>query len=77
MNVKALVMRLDAEYVRYRELRKKMNYYRKYGLTDKNSFDFFPLLDEFEILYPKMKNKYGVQLSAKTLNFLNTYIDLI
>ena len=57
----------DEKYIRFQQILKKMKYYRRYGITESNSWEFYILVDEFQPLKEYVERVYQKKL-GKALN---------
>ena len=46
----------------------------KHGITERNSFNFFILLDEFVDCYEHVNKRYHMKPKPATLEFVNSYL---
>ena len=64
----------DKKLKRYKQLLPSMRYYMKHGITERNSFNFFILLDEFVDCYEHVNKRYHMKPKPATLEFVNSYL---
>ena len=64
----------DAKLKRYRQILPLIRHYMKSGITERNSFNFFILLDEFVDCYEHVNKRYHMKPKPETLEFINSYL---